>query len=47
MDRAISLGDLDDKALLRKLILEKRRALSDKERKEKSLAIQRRFFLLD
>ena len=47
MDRSTSRGDIDEKALLRKVILEKRRALSDKERKEKSLAIQQRFFLLD
>jgi 5-formyltetrahydrofolate cyclo-ligase len=32
----------DEKALLRKLILEKRRALSDQERGEKSLVIQER-----
>lgn len=47
MDRAIRRNDIDEKALLRKLILEKRRALPDKGRREKSLAIQQRFFLLD
>ncbi|HLB01951.1 MAG TPA: 5-formyltetrahydrofolate cyclo-ligase [Nitrospiria bacterium] len=47
MDRSIRQGEIDEKALLRKLILEKRRALSDKGRREKSLAIQQRFFLLD
>ena len=38
--------DGDEKALLRKLILEKRRALSDQERGQKSLVIQERLSCL-
>lgn len=47
MGRGDGRADFEEKALLRKLILEKRRALTDQERRQKSLEIQQRLIGLE